>query len=48
MLTPDYAPVCKRRLVSDDWFPALQLSNVELVTTGLREITTDAVVAADG
>ncbi|MGW2288157.1 hypothetical protein [Streptomyces phaeochromogenes] len=28
--------------------PALQRSNVELVTTGLREITTDAVVAADG
>ncbi len=48
VLTPDYAPGCKRRLVSDDWFPALQRSNVELVTTGLREITADAVVAADG
>lgn len=46
--TPDYAPGCKRRLVSDAWFPALQRSNVELVTTGLREITTDVVVAADG
>lgn len=34
--------------MSDDWFPALRRSNVELITTGLREITADAVVAADG
>ncbi|TKA04627.1 flavin-containing monooxygenase [Actinacidiphila oryziradicis] len=47
-LTPDYTPGCKRRLVSDDWYPALQRPNVELVTTGLSEVTADSVVLTDG
>ncbi|MFM9272333.1 flavin-containing monooxygenase [Pseudarthrobacter sp. NKDBFgelt] len=47
-LTPDYTPGCKRRLVSDDWFPTLQRENVELVTTGIDRITPDSVITTDG
>jgi cation diffusion facilitator CzcD-associated flavoprotein CzcO len=46
--TPDFTPGCKRRLVSDDWFPALARQHVELVTTGVREIRADSVVSSDG
>ncbi|MFE2432416.1 flavin-containing monooxygenase [Streptomyces sp. NPDC059373] len=47
-LTPDFTPGCKRRLVSDDWFPTLQRPHVELVTTGLSEVTPGSVVGTDG
>jgi len=47
-LTPGFIPGCKRRLVSDDWFPALQRPHVELITAGLSEITADSVVPASG
>ena len=47
-LTPDYAPGCKRVLLSDDYYPSLERENVTLVPMAVREITEDAVVAADG
>lgn len=46
-LTPDYAMGCKRVLLSDDYYPALCRSNVEVVPA-LAEITPHAVVDADG
>jgi len=47
-LTPDYPVGCKRIVISDDWYPALQRDNVALVTSPLERITADAVVTADG
>src|SRR2546429_683038 len=32
-LTPDYTIGCKRILISDDYYPALARSNVDLITT---------------
>jgi cation diffusion facilitator CzcD-associated flavoprotein CzcO len=45
---PDYRPGCKRLLPSDDWYPAIQRPNVELVTDKIVEIGTDHVVTAEG
>jgi cation diffusion facilitator CzcD-associated flavoprotein CzcO len=47
-LTPDYLIGCKRVLLSDDWYPALQQPNVALVTGGAIAITPRGVVGADG
>jgi cation diffusion facilitator CzcD-associated flavoprotein CzcO len=47
-LTPDYAPGCKRILLSDDYYPALARPNVHLVTSGIREVSERRVVCADG
>jgi cation diffusion facilitator CzcD-associated flavoprotein CzcO len=45
---PDYAMGCKRVLVTSGWYPTLRRPNVELVTEGVREVTSDAVIAAGG
>jgi len=47
-VTPDYLIGCRRILISNDWYPAIGRSNVELVTTPIREIRENAVVTADG
>jgi cation diffusion facilitator CzcD-associated flavoprotein CzcO len=47
-LTPTYIMGCKRILPSNEWYPALQQPNVELVTDGIREIQPDGIVTADG
>jgi cation diffusion facilitator CzcD-associated flavoprotein CzcO len=47
-LTPTYVMGCKRILPSNDWYPALQQPNVELVTDGIREIRPEGIVTADG
>jgi cation diffusion facilitator CzcD-associated flavoprotein CzcO len=47
-LVPDYQIGCKRILVSDDYYPALQRSNVSLVTARIRAIEPAAIVTADG
>ncbi len=46
--TPRYKLGCKRIVVSDDFYPAFNRSNVRLVTEPIREITTEGVLAADG
>ncbi|RYE42455.1 MAG: NAD(P)/FAD-dependent oxidoreductase [Hyphomicrobiales bacterium] len=48
LVTPDYEIGCKRRVMSDDWYPALQRENVELVPTALERITENSVIGADG
>lgn len=48
MLTPDYRIGCKRMLISSDYYPALRRSNVELVTSPIRELREHAVVTEDG
>jgi cation diffusion facilitator CzcD-associated flavoprotein CzcO len=47
-LTPSYRFGCKRVLISNDWYPALQRPNVDLVTDGIAEITPRGVRTADG
>ncbi|MGD3111905.1 flavin-containing monooxygenase [Streptomyces sp. YGL11-2] len=47
-LTPGYRIGCKRILLSNSWYPALAQPNVDLVSSGLREIRGNTLVAADG
>ena len=47
-LTPRYEIGCKRILMSDEYFPALQQPNAELVTTAIERITPTGVMTADG
>ncbi len=47
-LTPRYEIGCKRILMSDEYFPALQQPNAELVTDAIAEITPTGVVTTDG
>jgi cyclohexanone monooxygenase len=47
-VTPDFAIGCKRILISNAYYPALDADNVDLVTTGISKITGDAVVTTDG
>jgi cation diffusion facilitator CzcD-associated flavoprotein CzcO len=47
-LTPNFNPGCKRLLISNTWFPALQRPNVKLVTQAVTAITPTGVVGADG
>lgn len=44
LLTPDYLPGCKRVLLSDDFYPAIQKSNVRLVTQGISHFNESGVV----
>ncbi|MGI8730795.1 MAG: flavin-containing monooxygenase [Solirubrobacteraceae bacterium] len=47
-LKPDFRLGCKRVLLSNAWYPALQRPGVELVTDGIREIRGRTIVLADG
>jgi cation diffusion facilitator CzcD-associated flavoprotein CzcO len=47
-LTPQYTLGCKRILVSDDFYPALSLPNVEVVTDRIHEIQAHSIVTEDG
>jgi cation diffusion facilitator CzcD-associated flavoprotein CzcO len=46
-LTPDYRMGCKRILLSNDFYPAMDRVNVELVTERIEAIRPNAIVAAD-
>lgn len=46
-LTPSYHIGCKRLLLSNDFYPAMDRQNVELVTEGISEIRSDSIVATD-
>ncbi len=47
-LTPDYIIGCKRILISNDYYAALQKENLTLVTSGIRRITEAGIVTDDG
>lgn len=47
-LTPDYPIGCKRILISDDYYPALERPNVEVVTSRIERVDPDAIVTGDG
>lgn len=48
LLTPGYRLGCKRVLMSDDYYPALQRPNVELVCEGIESIGPRGVRTRDG
>jgi cation diffusion facilitator CzcD-associated flavoprotein CzcO len=47
-LLPDHPFGCKRPLLSNDYYPAFNRENLELVTDAIARITPDSVVTADG
>jgi cation diffusion facilitator CzcD-associated flavoprotein CzcO len=47
-LTPDYRIGCKRILLSNDYYQALQHANAQVVTDGIREIREHGIVTNDG
>ena len=47
-VTPDYTIGCKRILPSNRWYPALDQPNVDVVTSGVREVRANSVVDEDG
>jgi len=47
-VTPDYMLGCKRVLISDDYYPSLTQANVDVITTGIREINSTGVLTTDG
>jgi cation diffusion facilitator CzcD-associated flavoprotein CzcO len=48
LVTPKTRYGCKRPLVSDDFYPALNRANVELLATGLQEVTENGFITNDG
>lgn len=44
-LTPNYPPGCKRVIISDDFFVAMNKSNVRLETEPIAEITSSGITA---
>ena len=47
-LVPDYKIGCKRILISNDWYSAVDQSHVELVTTGIERVVEEGVITTDG
>jgi cation diffusion facilitator CzcD-associated flavoprotein CzcO len=47
-LTPDYEIFCKRIILSNRWYPAIQAENVDLVSSGVEEVREHSVVDGDG
>jgi cation diffusion facilitator CzcD-associated flavoprotein CzcO len=47
-VTPSYRIGCKRILISNTWYPALDRDNVDLVTDGIASVTPTGIVSKDG
>jgi cation diffusion facilitator CzcD-associated flavoprotein CzcO len=47
-VTPDYEIGCKRILISNGYYPALDRDNVDLVTEGIAKVTPTGIVDRDG
>ncbi len=47
-VTPNYVMGCKRILISNDYYPALDRDNVDVVTDGVERVTETGIVTADG
>jgi cation diffusion facilitator CzcD-associated flavoprotein CzcO len=47
-LEPSYRIGCKRILPSNDWYPALQEPNVEVVTDSIAEVRPEGILTDDG
>ncbi|KAL5351639.1 hypothetical protein ACLOAV_003499 [Pseudogymnoascus australis] len=44
-LTPNYPPGCKRVIISDDYFPAMNRANVRLETRSIDEVSSTGIKA---
>jgi cation diffusion facilitator CzcD-associated flavoprotein CzcO len=47
-LTPQFVLGCKRILLSNEYYPALEKPNVDVITDGIREINATGLVTKDG
>ncbi|MCT7661095.1 flavin-containing monooxygenase [Mycobacterium deserti] len=47
-VTPNFRIGCKRMLIANDWYPALDREHVDLITEGIREVDGSAIVTKDG
>jgi len=47
-VTPNFQIGCKRILISNDYYPALDRDNVDVVTDRIAKVTANAVVTTDG
>lgn len=47
-IIPDYQIGCKRILISNDWYPAINRPNVSLITDDIARVDQDGVITADG
>ncbi len=47
-VTPDYTMGCKRVLISNDYYPALDRPNVDVNTAGIKEVKAHSIVDAAG
>jgi cation diffusion facilitator CzcD-associated flavoprotein CzcO len=47
-LTPDYEPLCKRMVISDNYYQSLQKDNVHLETSKIVEIQPKGILCEDG
>tara|TARA_R110000787_G_scaffold58878_1_gene133698 strand:+ start:400 stop:1890 length:1491 start_codon:yes stop_codon:yes gene_type:complete len=47
-LTPDYTPMCKRLVMSSEFYPAIQKPNAELVTEPIDHVEGKGIVTKDG
>ncbi|ASR37735.1 4-hydroxyacetophenone monooxygenase [Prauserella marina] len=47
-VTPDYVLGCKRVLISNDYYPALNRDNVSVISEGISEVKEHSVVDSDG
>ncbi|OZB19603.1 MAG: 4-hydroxyacetophenone monooxygenase [Marinobacter sp. 34-60-7] len=47
-IVPDYRIGCKRILISNDWYPAINQHHLSLVTDAIEHVEKDAIVMANG
>jgi cation diffusion facilitator CzcD-associated flavoprotein CzcO len=47
-LTPNYTLGCKRILISNTYYPALAQANVDVVNTGIEQVTATGILGRDG
>jgi len=47
-LTPNYVLGCKRILLSNDYYPAMEHAHLSLITDGIREINEKGIVSKEG
>ncbi|GGL29282.1 flavin-containing monooxygenase [Nocardia jinanensis] len=47
-VTPNFRIGCKRMLISNEYYPALDRDNVDVVTDGIAEIRANSIVTKDG
>jgi len=47
-IIPDYQIGCKRILISNDWYPAINQPHLDLITDGIARIDETGIVTTDG